>query len=67
MTDAEKSAEVKQAEALAEIDRQVREARDRRAHRQVVKLVGSRQYKKLRRTALNELEAAAQRKEGGRP
>lgn len=61
MRNTEKSDEDRQAEALIKFDQDIRSARDRAAHRKAVRLIGKRQYRKLRRTALNELEHSAQR------
>lgn len=57
MANTESATNQKQAEALARFDQAIRAARDRAAHRKAVKLVGARQYKKLRRLALNELQS----------
>ena len=63
MNSAEKPDESRQAEALIKFYQSIRSARDRSAHRKVVRMIGKRQYRKLRRTALNELEQSALRGE----
>lgn len=49
------------SDTASEIVARDRAAKDRAALRNVIRMIGKRRYRKLRRTALNELEQSARR------